>query len=372
MREKLKKIYIKNSNSYKIMYVFLKIGFVIVGKYKVFKKEAIEAIDMYEPKKLSYMAYKNKFRKLIVFRYIYYLRSSEYYLYNFEKASVNEREEFMTRQLTNRYYSVINKMSYRKVLDKKNFSYQVFKDYYKRDLVCIKDNNDYEEFKKFIKNKKNFILKPFAGHSGDGIEIIEVSKFKSDNALFEYSLEKAPFVAEELIEQDDGLGCFHKESVNTVRVVTFYYKNEVSVLWAFMRTGQGDSKVDNMGSAGYGALIDIKTGKIISDGIDWKGDKEKCHPDSKIEFKGYQIPKWDELLEVVKNLSSEISAMHCVGWDLALTKKGWVLVEGNARPQCVTVQTVTKKGYKPYYDKMYTLVSKELEEQIKYMEGEEL
>ena len=73
MREKLKKIYIKNSNSYKIMYVFLKIGFVIVGKYKVFKKEAIEAIDMYEPKKLSYMAYKNKFRKLIVFRYIYYL-----------------------------------------------------------------------------------------------------------------------------------------------------------------------------------------------------------------------------------------------------------------------------------------------------------
>ena len=64
--------------------------------------------------------------------------------------------------------------------------------------------------------------------------------------------------------------------------------------------------------------------------------------------------------------------MHCVGWDLALTKKGWVLVEGNARPQCVTVQTVTKKGYKPYYDKMYTLVSKELEEQIKYMEGEEL
>ena len=354
MREKLKKIYIKNPKSYKVMYIFLKVGFIIFGKYKTFKNETIEAINTYESKKLSKTAYKNKFKKLIVFRYIYYLRASEYYLYDFEKASSEEKDRFMTRQLTNRYYNVINKMKYRKILDKKNLSYKVFREYYKRDLVCIKDGSELKKFKDFIKNKKNFILKPFSGHSGEGIEIINTSKYKKLDDLFKYTLEKVPYVAEELIEQDEGLGCFH----------------EVSILWTFLRTGQGDSKVDNMGSAGFGALIDAKTGKIISDGIDWKGDNQKKHPDSKITFKGYQIPKWDELLDTVKNLASEISEMHCVGWDLALTKQGWVLVEGNARPQCVTIQTFTKKGYKPYYEKMYTLVSKELEEQRKYMEGE--
>lgn len=370
MRERLRKIYKKHPNSYKVMYIFLALGFIVFGKYKTFKKEAIEAIDIYEAKKLSKTNYKNKFKKLIVFRYIYYLRSSEYYLYDFEKASYEDKDKFMTRQLTNRYYSVINKNKYRKIFDNKNLSYKVFKDYYKRDLICIKDSTEFMEFKGFIKNKKSFILKPFSGHSGEGIEIIDVSKFKSDNELFDYTKDKIPYVAEELIVQDIGLGCFHEESVNTIRVVTFYYKNDVSILWTFLRTGQGTSTVDNMGSAGFGALIDSKTGKIISDGVDWKGDKEKVHPDSKITFKGYQIPKWDELLDMVKNLSSEVSAMHCVGWDLALTPKGWVLVEGNARPQCVTIQTFTKKGYKPYYDKMYTLVSKELEEERKYMKGE--
>ena len=125
-----------------------------------------------------------------------------------------------------------------------------------------------------------------------------------------------------------------------------------------------------MGASGYGALIDEKTGTIISDGIDWKGDKEKVHPDSNITFKGFKIPKWDELLEMVKQLSSELSAMHCVGWDLALTDKGWVLVEGNARPQCVTIQSFTGKGYRDVYNKMYKIKKKEKEEQERKMEGE--
>ena len=371
MRSKLKKLYLKNNNSYKFIYAFLFIAFNIFGKYNTFKKETIDAINTYEPKKLSPKKYKEKFKKLIVFRYIYYLRASEYYLYDFEKASIKEKDKFMTRQLTNRYYNVINNMKYRKVLDQKNLSYMVFKNYFKRDLICIKNKDDLYEFKNFLKNKKEFILKPFAGHSGEGIEIINVNDFESIDSLFTYTLTKTPYVAEELIDQDDGLGCFHENSVNTIRVVTFYYKNDISILWAFLRTGQGNSKVDNMGSTGYGALIDSKTGVIISDGVDWKGDKTKAHPDSKIAFKGYKIPKWNELLETVKHLSSELSEMHCVGWDLALTKQGWVLVEGNARPQCVTIQTFTKKGYRPYYDKMYALINKDRMKKIKYMRGEE-
>ena len=167
------------------------------------------------------------------------------------------------------------------------------------------------------------------------------------------------------------MACFHEQSVNTIRIVTFYYQNDVSILWSFIRTGQGDNNVDNMGAAGLGALIDQKTGIIISDGIDWKGEKQACHPDSKIVFKGYQIPRWNELLDMVKELASKISSMHCVGWDFALTKEGWVVVEANARPQCVTIQTFTNKGYKPYYDKMYNLVKQEREQLDSIMKGEE-
>lgn len=356
MRKFLRKKYEKNTKNLNIIYFFLKFVFILFGKYKTFKIETKDALETFESFKLKSKEYKEQYRKLIVYRYIYYLRASEFYLYDLKDVAFSKFDTFMTRQLTNRYYNVINNQNYRKVLNYKNLSYEIFKDYYKRDLVCIKDKNDYSVFEEFIKNKKSCILKPFDGHSGENIEIINVDDFNSIDELFDYTLKKTPYVLEELIKQDLGLGIFHEQSVNTVRVVTFQFKDNISILWAFLRTGQGESKVDNMGSSGYGALIDEDNGKVVSNGFDWKGDEVKIHPDSKIKFKGFQIPKWKELLELVKDLSSTLPEMHCVGWDLALTSDGWVLVEGNARPQCVTIQMFTKRGYKDYYEKMYTLV----------------
>lgn len=370
MRNRLRKIYEKNNKTTGAIYAFLKTAFIAAGKYSGFKEETIEAIDNFEDENLSLKEKKQLFKKLIVYRYIYYLRASEYYLYDFEKVPYDKRDTFMTRQLTNRYYSMINTKRFRKIFDNKNLSYKVFNKFYKRDLICIKDEKGLEKFESFIKGKDRFILKPFDGHSGEGIEIINVKDFKDTKELFEYTILKAPYVAEELIVQSKNLGCFHENSVNTIRVVTFQYKEDISILWAFLRTGQGKYEVDNMGAAGLGALINHETGEIISDGIDWKGRKQKEHPDSKIKFKGYKIPEWDKLVETVKELASEISDMHCVGWDLAHTNNGWVLVEGNARPQCVTIQSFTKKGYRDYYNKMYTLVKKEKEEKEKEMAGE--
>ena len=215
MRQKLRKIYETNNASLGAIYLFLKICFIIFGRYKRFKEETNEAIKTFEGDNISLFHYKKTFMKLIVYRYIYYLRAGEYYLYNFDKVPYDKRDSYMTRQLTNRYYAVINTKRFRKVLDKKNLSYKVFKNYYKRDLICINDEEEINKFYNFLKNKKSFILKPFSGHSGDGIEIINTKDFKSKKELFNYTLEKAPYVAEELINQDDGLGCFHKESVNT-------------------------------------------------------------------------------------------------------------------------------------------------------------
>ena len=370
MRNKLRKIYEKHENSIWWMYILLAFLFSVANKYQKIKEETNEALNNFEGNNITKKKRKQMYRKLVVYRYIYCIRANEYYLYSFSNVPYDMRDTFMTRQLTQRYYSVINMKRFRKVFDNKNLSYQVFNKYYKRDMICVRTEKGKYKFDNFIKDKDRFILKPFSGHSGEGIEIINKKDFKNDDELFNYTLERAPYVAEELIKQSDKLGCFHERSVNTIRVVTFQYKDDVSILWAFLRTGQGKYEVDNMGAAGLGALIDHNTGIIISDGVDWKGDLLERHPDSNIKFKGFKIPRWDELIEMVMNLASEIEEMHCVGWDLALTDDGWVLVEGNARPQCVTIQTFTKKGYRDYYNKMYQLVKHEKEEKARIMEGE--
>ena len=65
------------------------------------------------------------------------------------------------------------------------------------------------------------------------------------------------------------------------------------------------------------ALIDAETGVIYTDGADKKGHTYECHPDSGIRVKGFQIPKWDEAVSMVKEAAMMIPDNHYCGWDLA-------------------------------------------------------
>ena len=87
--------------------------------------------------------------------------------------------------------------------------------------------------------------------------------------------------------------------------------------------------VDNAGSGGIISNVDSNTGLIYTDGFDENGKSYKCHPDSGLNFKGWQIPLWKELIETVKSVHMAMSDHIYVGWDFALTDNGWVLIEGN-------------------------------------------
>lgn len=51
------------------------------------------------------------------------------------------------------------------------------------------------------------------------------------------------------------------------------------------------------------------------------------------------------MVELVNKLADVIDGNHYVGWDLALTDNGWLMVEGNPRGQLVE-QYATKIGIK--------------------------
>ena len=72
MRDRLRKIYEKNPASLGAIYIFLKIAFIVFGKYKRFKLETIEAIETFEGKDIGKIKFQKQYMKLIVFRYIYY------------------------------------------------------------------------------------------------------------------------------------------------------------------------------------------------------------------------------------------------------------------------------------------------------------
>lgn len=148
--------------------------------------------------------------------------------------------------------------------------------------------------------------------------------------MFDELIANGTYVIEELIQQDDRLSEFNSSSLNTVRMPSFRHGKNIRFGWPNMRFGRNGSVVDNAASGGVFALVNLQTGELFTDAQDEKGHIYEYHPDSKKKFKGYVIPEWKQLLEVVKTAHLALSEKDVyVGFDVALSTKGWVIVEGN-------------------------------------------
>ena len=53
------------------------------------------------------------------------------------------------------------------------------------------------------------------------------------------------------------------------------------------------------------------------------------HPDTGIDLVGFEIPQWDAVVELAMMASTAFDPVGFVGWDIAVTNNGPVLIEGN-------------------------------------------
>lgn len=365
IRNSMRKSYEKNNKRLGFLYILSLIMLKMTFKYKDLVLEMNESMaDHLKDKKLSDSELKKIKKEIVLFRLIYKVRPNEYFLYDTSNRTPEERKTYISREMTNGYYKLINDFDAINIFNDKFLSYKVFNELYRRDVLYVNNEDKENEFYEFIKNNKRFVIKPIDGHGGVGVEFLNVKDFKTKEELFEHTKAAIPYIVEEIVEQHDKMACFHPQSLNTVRVVTFQKDGHVSIVWSFFRVGQGDSNVDNMTSGGFGAQVDPETGIIITDAIDYRGDKVTHHPDSNIKFKGYQIPDWKGLIATIEKLSAKVPSIHCVGWDMAYSKKGWELVEANGRAQVVTIQVLTGEGFLPLFKKMAYLCTKDEESEM--------
>jgi hypothetical protein len=70
-----------------------------------------------------------------------------------------------------------------------------------------------------------------------------------------------------------------------------------------------------------------------------------------MKYKGYQIPKWNEAINTAKALANILPNHKYIGWDLALTDNGWIMIEGNWGTFDY-VQMATQKGYRAEFTRL--------------------
>ena len=274
----------------------------------------------------------------------------EFFCYELEGKSVAQCLEFMSNRSIFHYYGALNqdKESLR-ILGRKQETYRCFKPFFKRDLISVSSEKDKEQFFRFCERHPRFILKPSGAAMGRGIRMVKTEEYADINAVFADVLAdcagKNNVVCEELIRQHTSFAQIHPESVNTVRVFTYFNGSETRIVCAWLKAGIGSAVVDNGGAGGMLAAIDDKTGVVYTDAADEAGNVYAAHPDTGFVFNGFQVPMWNELVSIVSQMAPKLPGVPMIGWDLALSEeKGWQVIEGNEMGQIFLIQIPARRG----------------------------
>ena len=306
-------------------------GLVFRDDLKVNLKEILTDKELLDQKIVQ------KYTSDIIKCYLAYgITPDEYYLHSFRNKSTKNRRGILSRkhkdELCSRYMGEEAKKYFNQLKDKWEF-YTLTRPFFKRDVIRVDRESDLSLIEDFCKKHSVFIAKPRMSSSGIGVQRVEYSQWKNVNDLYDYYCNENDglWLFEELIIQDPQMAVWHPSSVNTIRIPSIMTKKGPVVLLPLFRTGKNGNLVDNChNDGGLMSVPDAKTGIIVSDGYDIFTNVVRVHPNSGIEFKGYLIPKWQELIETAAMVHRSLPSKHkYVGFDFALTNHGWVLVEGN-------------------------------------------
>ena len=304
----------------------------MIKKRKVMR-EVNGAIDLFIPEKDRKDP--KKLRKsqndVLYNRFVYMIFPDEYFLYHFSEISDAEKKTFIGEFERRQICDAISDEETKQFFKNKYKAYQAFKEYYRREVIQVEDEKDYETFLAFWNSHDKMIVKPVNLYKGIGVHIVEKGD-QDPEKVFKEILEGGTAVIEECIVQSESLAAFHPESVNTVRMAVWHEGDKVTPLFSVFRMGRGSAIVDNGGAGGCFSTVDIKTGELLTPAVSEDGGRFTTHPNSGKQIVGFTIPRWQELLDMVQKISRIIDQPY-ISWDLALTDAGWVIVEGNSTGQ---------------------------------------
>lgn len=322
--------------------------FFVVGSSNKRVKEYIQGISTVCAERNVVVT--KKIKKDILKSFILFGASPlEYFLFNYPNKSLKERDEFLTdahrTQLQKKYIGM--SLFKNELINKYNF-YERNKKFFGRECFLLTKDTKFDSFKDFVKSQGgNVFIKENKGSFGFNASRIKYQD--SNDLLLKYNNlqnKGSEWIVEGVVEQSDLISVWNQSSVNTIRIPSYLKVDGSNIIFGpFIRTGRYGAVVDNAGAGGIFAVIDEKTGKIITDGADENFNTYDKHPDSNVTYKGWQVPKWNELVSIVSEAHKMMPNHKYIAYDFALTNNGWLMIEGNWG-QYVCQQTATQQGCK--------------------------
>lgn len=287
------------------------------------------------------------------------ITTDEYYIFEFENQDPFFRESFLGVNEQRFYLDFLNPIKYYSLARNKFLAHKILEGtgVRKSELLCY-----YQPEGRYIssdgfacslesllsilksKNVQSCVIKATESSHGDKVWVIKRIDYQEDDAilvrydgielLLSSFLGQEALIFESIVSQTTQFATFNESSVNTVRFMTTLWPDgSAKAIAAFIKIGRAGKCVDNAGVGGnVDACVDMETGEIKYaiqyDG--WHNIKRiDSHPDSGRVINGVVIDNWQAIKKEVESFQQAFPFCKAVGWDIAITEQGPVVIEVN-------------------------------------------
>lgn len=195
-----------------------------------------------------------------------------------------------------------------------------------------------------------FVLKPVSARGGDGFRRLvkrQEKLFESDREIsvediwcdLRPNMERG-VVMEETVRNHPALDSMNSSSLNTFRVMTFQFPDgRWEPICAFLKVGRAGSVVDNRNAGGLIIPVDEDglTGPALESRTNTRWSQ---HPDSGAQLANIKLEMFQDVVDLAVRASKPLSHTGILGWDIALTPDGPVIIEVNAAPGVKYLQVI--------------------------------
>lgn len=142
------------------------------------------------------------------------------------------------------------------------------------------------------------------------------------------------------------------QSLSTVRVITLLREGNCEILYSVLKLATAGQQTDNFDAGRSGnllAAVDVESGRLSAP----MGSKDlgfpsivrfRENPYTGVEIEGCVLPFWSELKVMVRHAHATLPELPALGWDVAITKDGPIIVETNANFGTYLIEVALDKG----------------------------
>ncbi len=195
------------------------------------------------------------------------------------------------------------------------------------------------------------VAKPVDGTQGKGVQVLSDTPsglLRNGRPVTQEAVEALcstwdQYIVTEFVEQHPYARAIFPGAANTIRVPVIRdpaFPDEAILPAAVHRFGTARSApVDNRHAGGLACGVDPDTGRLsqavnaVMGGarrnrwVEWLD----AHPDTGTRFSTMSVARWEEVKQLVLAVSRTLPFLPYVGWDVIVTERGPVLIEGNDR-----------------------------------------